>query len=42
LATGVFGIASLTGFSLAIFGNALLCTLWLFFVGYRLYRLALD
>jgi hypothetical protein len=42
LATGVFGIASLTGFSVAIIGNALLCTLWLFFVGHRLYRLAQD
>lgn len=40
LATGVLGIASLTGFSLAIIGNAVFATAWLFFVGYRLYRLA--
>ncbi len=40
LATGVFGIASLTGLSAAIIGNALFATAWLFFVGYRLYRLA--
>lgn len=40
LATGVFGFASLTGLSLAIIGNALLATVWLFFVGYKLYRLA--
>ncbi len=40
LATGVFGFASLTGLSVAIIGNALLATVWLFFVGYRLYRLA--
>jgi len=40
LATGVLGIASLTGLSLAIIGNALFATAWLFFVGYRLYRLA--
>jgi hypothetical protein len=37
---GIFGIASLTGLGLAIYGNALLFTVWLFFVGYRLYRLA--
>ncbi|MDR3773690.1 MAG: hypothetical protein P4L26_10105 [Terracidiphilus sp.] len=40
LATGVSGIASLTGFTVAIIGNALFATVWLFFVGYRLYRLA--
>lgn len=40
LATGVSGFASLTGLSLAIIGNAILATVWLFFVGYRLYRLA--
>jgi hypothetical protein len=40
LATGVLGIAALTGLSLAIIGNALFATVWLFFVGYRLYRLA--
>ena len=40
LGTGVLGILSLTGFSLAIIGNALFATAWLFFVGYRLCRLA--
>ena len=40
LATGVFGIAALTGWGVAIYGNALLATIWLFFAGYRLYRLA--
>jgi hypothetical protein len=40
LATGILGIASLTGFSLAIIGNALFATAWLFSLGYRLYRLA--
>ena len=42
LATGVFGIASLSGLSLAIIGNALFATAWLFFVGHRLCRLAQD
>jgi hypothetical protein len=42
VATGVFGIASLTGLGLAIYGNALLFTVWLFFLAYRLYRLAQD
>ena len=40
LAADVSGIASLTGFTVAIIGNALFETVWLFFVGYRLYRLA--
>jgi hypothetical protein len=40
LGTGVLGIVSLTGFSFAIIGNALFATAWLFFVSYRLYRLA--
>jgi hypothetical protein len=40
LATGLLGIASLTGLGLIIIGNALFATVWLFFVGYRLYRLA--
>ena len=40
LGTGVLGILSLTGFSFAIIGNALFATAWLFFVSYRLYRLA--
>ena len=42
LGTGVLGILSLTGFSFAIIGNALLATAWLFFAGYRLYRLAQE
>jgi hypothetical protein len=42
LGTGILGIASLTGLSLAIIGNALFATAWLFSVGYRLYRLAQD
>jgi hypothetical protein len=42
LATGILGIASLTGLSLAIIGNALFATAWLFLVGYRLYRLAQE
>ena len=37
---GVLGIAALTGLGMAIYGNALLFTVWLFFVAYRLYRLA--
>jgi hypothetical protein len=41
LATGVSGIAALTGWGGAIYANALLATIWLFFAGYRLYRLAL-
>src|SRR5262249_33024106 len=40
LATGILGILSLTGQSLAIIGNALFATVWLLFVGYRLNRLA--
>lgn len=40
VAVGIFGIASLTGHAAAIYGNALLFTLWLFFVAYRLFRLA--
>jgi hypothetical protein len=42
IATGILGIASLTRLSLAIIGNALVATTWLFLVGYRLYRLAQD
>jgi hypothetical protein len=42
LGTGVLGILSLTGFSFAIIGNALFATAWLFFAGYRLYRLAQE
>ena len=40
LGAGVLGIVSLTGFSFAIIGNALFTTAWLFFLSYRLYRLA--
>jgi hypothetical protein len=39
---GIFGIASLTGLGVAIYGNALLFTVWLFFVAYSLHRLARD
>jgi hypothetical protein len=39
LLTGILGVASLTGQSAAIIGNALCATVWLFFVGYRLCRL---
>jgi hypothetical protein len=42
LATGILGIAALTRLSLAIIGNALCATVWLFLVGYRLYQLAQD
>ena len=42
LATGLLGIASLTGFGPIIIGNALFATAWLFFVGYKLYRLAWE
>ncbi|HET8549095.1 MAG TPA: hypothetical protein VFL57_13855 [Bryobacteraceae bacterium] len=42
LATGILGIASLTGIGLIIIGNALFATAWLFFVGYRLCRLAQE
>lgn len=39
LATGVLGIASITGLSVAIIGNALGATVWLLLVGYKLCRL---
>jgi hypothetical protein len=42
LGTGVLGILSLTRFGFAIMGNALFATVWLFFVGYRLHRLARE
>jgi hypothetical protein len=38
--TGVLGIAAVVGVSLAVILNAVLATIWLFFVGYRLSRLA--
>ncbi len=42
LATGILGLASITGLSVAIIGNALGATVWLFLVGYKLYRLPED
>jgi hypothetical protein len=39
LITGILGIASLTGVSTIIIMNALFATVWVLFVGYRLYRL---
>jgi hypothetical protein len=42
LATGILGIASLTGLSLIIIMNALFATAWILLVGYRLYRLAQE
>jgi hypothetical protein len=42
LATGILGIAAPTRLSVAIIGNALCATAWLFLVGYRLYQLAQD
>lgn len=38
--TGVLGIAAVSGMGPAVILNALAATLWLFLVGYRLYRLA--
>ncbi len=38
--TGVLGIAAVAGLSIAVILNAVSATIWLFFVGYRLYRLA--
>jgi hypothetical protein len=37
--TGLLGIASLTGWSVAIILNAIFATIWIFLSGYRLYRL---
>jgi len=42
LGTGLLGIASLTGLSPFIIGNALFATVWLFFVGHRLWRLTSE
>jgi len=42
LATGILGFAAPTRLSVAIIGNALCATAWLFLVGYRLCRLAQD
>jgi hypothetical protein len=41
LSAGIFGIGSITGFFVIIIINALLTTVWLLFVGYRLFRLGL-
>lgn len=38
--TGMLGIAAVAGVSVAVILNAVCATVWLFFVGYRLYRLA--
>lgn len=38
--TGVFGIAAVAGVGIAIIPNAVAATIWLFLIGYRLYRLA--
>lgn len=40
LATGVFGIVSAAGFFVTIILNAILATIWILFVGYRLCRLS--
>jgi hypothetical protein len=39
LSTGVLGIASLSGYSVAIIMNALFATIWILLVGYKLWRL---
>ena len=39
LATGIFGIVSAAGFFVTIIMNAVLATVWVLFVGYRLLRL---
>ena len=39
LITGVLGILSIAGLTVTIILNALFATIWVFFVGYRLYRL---
>lgn len=38
--TGVLGIAAVVGWGMAVILNAVFATVWLLFVGYRLYRLA--
>jgi len=42
LATGILGFAAPMRLSVAIIGNALCATAWLFLVGYRLCQLAQD
>jgi len=39
IVTGILGIASMTRFSVVVIGNALLATVWVLLVGYRLYDL---
>jgi hypothetical protein len=38
--TGLLGLASMAGLGVTIILNAVCATVWLFFVGYRLYRLS--
>jgi hypothetical protein len=40
VAIGVLGVATLTGSGLAVILNAVATIIWLFLVGYRLYRFA--
>jgi hypothetical protein len=42
LAAGLFGFISVGGFFIAVMLNAVLTTVWLLFVGYRLCRLSRD
>jgi len=42
LATGLVGIASLAGFGVTVIVNAVLATVWIFLIGYRLLRLGQD
>jgi hypothetical protein len=42
LLMGILGIVSITGLSVTIIMNAIFATLWVLFVGYRLYRLARE
>ena len=39
LVTGVLGIVSLAGLGVTIIMNAVFATIWVFFIGYRLFRL---
>ena len=38
MATGILGVVSLAGFAVTIIANAILATIWVFLVGYSLYR----
>ena len=40
VATGILGVLSVTGFFIAIIMNAVFATVWVLFVGWRLYRLS--